>query len=100
MRSEVEPRALRRLLTIRKGLAHRPQGGGPSMTYTLARRAFGAASLALIGASASAHAQANWPNRPVTLIVPYAAGGSTDAVARILAQRLSTDLGQNMVVDN
>ena len=69
------------------------------MTITLGRRALGAASLPLLG-TASARAQQNWPSRPVTLVVPYAAGGSTDAVARILAQRLSTDLGQNVVVDN
>ena len=69
------------------------------MTVTLTRRALGAASLALL-AAAPARAQQDWPNRPVTVVVPFAAGGSTDAVARILAQRLSTDLGQNFVVDN
>ena len=70
------------------------------MAPKLTRRAFGAAPLALLGAAASAHAQGNWPSRPVAVIVPFAAGGSTDAVARVLAQRLSTDLGQNFVVDN
>jgi len=47
-----------------------------------------------------ARAQAAWPERPVTLVVPWAAGGSTDAVARILAQRLSQDTGRSFVVDN
>jgi tripartite-type tricarboxylate transporter receptor subunit TctC len=70
------------------------------MASKLTRRAFGAAPLALLGAAASARAQGNWPTRPVAVIVPFAAGGSTDAVARVLAQRLSTDLGQNFVVDN
>ena len=73
-------------------------------TTLVGRRALGAAavaSLPLLGAAAApARAQQNWPSRPVTLVVPYAAGGSTDAVARVLAQRLSTDLGQNFVVDN
>ncbi|MBJ7250888.1 MAG: tripartite tricarboxylate transporter substrate binding protein, partial [Acetobacteraceae bacterium] len=45
-------------------------------------------------------AQDAWPSRPVTLVVPWAAGGSTDAVARILAQKLSTDTGRSFVVDN
>jgi tripartite-type tricarboxylate transporter receptor subunit TctC len=73
-------------------------------TTLVGRRDLGAAvlaSLPLLGAAgAPARAQGNWPSRPVALIVPYAAGGSTDAVARILAQRLSADLGQNVVVDN
>jgi tripartite-type tricarboxylate transporter receptor subunit TctC len=70
------------------------------MPSALDRRALGAASLALFGASAPVRAQQNWPARPVAVVVPFAAGGSTDAVARVLAQRLSTDLGQNFVVDN
>lgn len=69
------------------------------MTDRLTRRALGVGSLALLSA-ASARAQAEWPVRPVTMIVPYAAGGSTDAVARVLAQRLSADLGRPVVVDN
>ncbi len=38
--------------------------------------------------------------RPVTIIVPYAAGGPTDTLARILAQRMSVALGQNTVIEN
>ena len=41
-----------------------------------------------------------WPTRPVTLMVPFAAGGASDILARVLAQRLSLLVGQGVVVDN
>ena len=43
---------------------------------------------------------ADWPAKPITLIVPFPAGGSTDALARLIGQRLSEKLGQPVVVDN
>lgn len=53
----------------------------------------------LIAASAAAQAQA-WPDRPVRLVVPFPAGGATDLVARVIAQRVSKDIGQQIIVDN
>jgi tripartite-type tricarboxylate transporter receptor subunit TctC len=47
-----------------------------------------------------AAAQETWPTRPVRMIVPFAAGGSTDILARIIAQGLGPRLGQNVVVEN
>jgi tripartite-type tricarboxylate transporter receptor subunit TctC len=41
-----------------------------------------------------------WPNRPVTMVVPFAAGGPTDVVGRIVADQLSNILGQQVVVEN
>ena len=41
-----------------------------------------------------------YPSRPVTMVVPYTAGGSTDIVARLIAQKLSESLGQTFIVDN
>ena len=41
-----------------------------------------------------------WPSRPVRVVVPFAAGGSTDIVARILAARLSESFGQQFIIDN
>ena len=54
----------------------------------------------LILMGTTAHAQGSYPNRPVKLVVPFAAGGSTDLVARQLAQEMTTRTGQPFVVDN
>ncbi len=48
----------------------------------------------------NAFAQSAYPNRPLRFIVPYATGGNGDIVSRILAQRLGTQLGQQVVIDN
>ncbi|MBN9410043.1 MAG: tripartite tricarboxylate transporter substrate binding protein [Burkholderiales bacterium] len=59
------------------------------------------AGAAVLGATAAPLALAQaWPSRPITIINPYAAGGPTDIVARMLAQRLSESLGQPVVVSN
>jgi tripartite-type tricarboxylate transporter receptor subunit TctC len=58
-----------------------------------------AAALALLGLGGGAAAQ-DWPARPVTLVVPFAAGGPVDVGGRILAQRLSEILGRQIVVEN
>ena len=57
------------------------------------------AAMALFTA-ASACAQAAWPTKPVTIIVPYGAGGTNDIIARIVANKLTTSLGQSVVVEN
>jgi tripartite-type tricarboxylate transporter receptor subunit TctC len=48
---------------------------------------------------ASAHAQ-DYPNRPITLVVPYAAGGGNDVMARIVGEKMSRTLGQQVVIEN
>jgi tripartite-type tricarboxylate transporter receptor subunit TctC len=55
--------------------------------------------LYLIAAGTAANAQ-SYPVRPVTIVVPYAAGGGIDGIARMLAQRLTEKLGQPFVVEN
>ena len=59
-----------------------------------------AAGVALVVAPGAAIAQSNYPNKPIRLIVGFAPGGSTDIVARIVAQRLTERLGQTVIVDN
>ena len=56
--------------------------------------------LAALTASQPARADAAWPTRPITFVVPGAAGGTTDTPARFIAQKLSERLGQSIVVDN
>jgi tripartite-type tricarboxylate transporter receptor subunit TctC len=59
------------------------------------------AAIALVAAGLSpASAQESFPSRPITLIVPFAAGGSTDVIARVVAEAMRAELGQTIVIDN
>jgi tripartite-type tricarboxylate transporter receptor subunit TctC len=60
----------------------------------------GALVVALVTALATAAAAADYPNRPIMLVVPYPAGGGNDVIARLVAERMSADLGQRIVVEN
>jgi tripartite-type tricarboxylate transporter receptor subunit TctC len=62
-------------------------------------RKFAVAALMLASASLSAAAQ-DYPARPITLIVPFAAGGPTDVIARIVGDHMSKTLGQQLVIEN
>jgi tripartite-type tricarboxylate transporter receptor subunit TctC len=63
---------------------------------TLLRAAACAAALACLPALA----QEAWPARPITIVVPFSAGGGVDVMARLLAEKLRASLGQTVIVDN
>jgi len=64
---------------------------------TIAAALAGVLALPMMAMMASAQ---NWPTRPVTMVVPFAAGGGADALGRVLAPRLSEVLGQQVIVEN
>jgi len=58
------------------------------------------ATLASVLCAPAAFAQADYPSKPIRIVVPYAAGGGSDAVARVVAKAMTTYLGQSVLVDN
>jgi len=83
----------------REGLGRESRMSGMALPSAL-RRLVGAA-LAVVAAGWSALAIAQtYPTRPITLVVPYAAGGGNDAMARVVADRMSAALGQQIVIEN
>ncbi len=58
------------------------------------------AGLAGVAIQGTAQAQANYPDRPVKIVVAFAAGGPNDVMARLLAERLTEQFGQPFIVDN
>jgi tripartite-type tricarboxylate transporter receptor subunit TctC len=69
------------------------------MNARITRRAALGASAALLAAP-PVHAQGNWPDQSITMVIPFAPGGPTDAVGRLLAEVMGRDLGVNIVVQN
>ena len=67
----------------------------PTRRHAMSLLAAGAAVFAAGTASAQA-----WPSKPVTIVVSYPAGGDTDAIARVYAEKLGTRLGQQVLIDN
>jgi tripartite-type tricarboxylate transporter receptor subunit TctC len=69
--------------------------------FTFTRRASIALGIGLLTALGAGTALAEgFPDRTITMVVPFAAGGSTDVVARIIAEKMSEDLGQQVIVQN
>jgi tripartite-type tricarboxylate transporter receptor subunit TctC len=67
----------------------------------LARRlVFAPIALAAALANATGAAADDYPSRPITIVVPFAAGGPTDTIARIVAERMSVSLKQSLVIEN
>src|SRR5215470_14264065 len=59
-----------------------------------------AIAFAVLAGACTVSAQESYPSRPVTMIVPYPPGGVTDTLARVLADRMKTALGQTIVIEN
>jgi tripartite-type tricarboxylate transporter receptor subunit TctC len=70
-----------------------------NITPWIRRATAGLAALGLVTAWSSAQAQSGFPNRPIRMIVPYAAGGFSDQASRIIAESMSKTLGQPIVID-
>jgi len=61
---------------------------------------FFALCVGLLTLGSSAWAQPAWPNKPIKLVVPYGPGSSPDVIARIVAEKLSPQLGQPVIIEN
>jgi tripartite-type tricarboxylate transporter receptor subunit TctC len=79
-------------------MRHNNRGEGAVVINRLCRSALAGLGVLLATLAAQAHAQSN--PRTITLVVPYAAGGGTDTVARLIGERMSRTLGQTIIIEN
>jgi tripartite-type tricarboxylate transporter receptor subunit TctC len=77
----------------------RGKAAGGMSVMTMWFRQFAAACALFVAAAASATAQ-DYPKRPITMIVPFAAGGTSDVIARAVADQMGLALGQTIVIEN
>ena len=97
----VSPHTFLMIHTVRRMPVAVTSGSAPS---ACGRSAFPGSLIAVLSAVmtfSAAHAQSqSWPARPIRLVVPFAPGGSTDVLARVLGQKLGEKLGQPFLIDN
>src|SRR5688572_12732506 len=79
---------------------HKTRGRDTMVRLFAALALSGAALLAALHTTAAAQAPSTWPNKPVRVIVPVTPGSALDITARVIAERLSAQLGQTFVVEN
>jgi tripartite-type tricarboxylate transporter receptor subunit TctC len=75
------------------------RGGNKSQEEQMTLRVFVAALAVALGSIIQGHAQ-DYPSRPITMIVPFAAGGPTDTLARLIAEAMRPSLGQTVIIEN
>ena len=80
--------------------SYKGSAGGAAKAPFTRRLMLAAACIAGLGAFAAPAAAQEWPTRPVTIVVPFPAGGNTDTMARLAADYLSRTTGQNFIVEN
>src|SRR5215813_11225604 len=92
----------KRSCSNKKDLWFSPGHEGAKMMsmFKMARRSFVAACCSLALATSFATAAEDYPSRPITLLVPFPAGGSSDIVMRLTAQKVSEGIGQPIIIDN
>ena len=63
-------------------------------------KALGVAAVLAASMAGVSHANTSYPTKPISLIVPLGAGGATDVVARVIAEKLGVQLGQQVIIEN
>lgn len=94
----VSSRPIGKIARLMAGAKNAP--GGDDMTAFTRRTALSAAALALIAYGFASEAKAQYPDKPVRIILPYGPGGVADVTTRLVAQKLSEQMGQNFYIEN